>query len=61
MESTGESVQMAARRLRYAWFDSGLKWFGDGEGKWCWGDYYPQSPGLKNGKAEAISVMPAIL
>ena len=45
--------------MRYAWFDSGLKWFGDGEGKWCWGDYYPQSPGLKNGKAEAISVMPA--
>lgn len=45
--------------MRESWFDSGETWFGNGEGKWCWGDYYPQRPGLENGRAEAICVMPA--
>ena len=45
--------------VRQAWFDSAQPWYGDGEGNWCWGDYYPQKPGLKNGKAEQICVMPA--
>ena len=45
--------------MRKTWFDSGQSWFGDGEGRWTWGDYYPQRPGLKNGAVEQISVMPA--
>lgn len=45
--------------MRKAWFDSNQPWYGDGEGNWCWGDYYPQKPGLKNGKAEQICIMPA--
>lgn len=52
--------------IRTTWFAShavknGAEalWFGDGDGKWTWGDYWPQQPGLKNGKAEEISIMPA--
>ncbi len=45
--------------MRKAWFDSNQTWYGNGEGCWCWGDYYPQKPGLKNGRAEQICVMPS--
>ena len=50
--------------MRHCWFDPNneLDWNFkdvDGEGKWVWGDYYPQTPGKKNGKPEEISVMPA--
>ena len=43
--------------FRYAWFDSvgHGAWFGDGAGKWTWGDYYPQAVG----NSEQMSVLPA--
>ncbi len=41
--------------FRYAWFDSVGHggWFGDGVGKWTWGDYYPQA--LANGEQMSVS------
>jgi hypothetical protein len=42
--------------FRHAWFDveEPNGWFGDGNGKWTWGDYYPQAVG--NGEQMSVSV-----
>lgn len=50
--------------MRHCWFDPNNEYDWNfkevnGEGKWVWGDYYPQTPGMKNGRPEEISVMPA--
>lgn len=54
--------------VRTAWFAShGFRspsegdWFvsSGGEGKWTWADYWPQQPGLHDGKPEEISIVPA--
>lgn len=50
--------------MRHCWFDPNNEYDWNfkevnGENKWVWGDYYPQTPGMKNGQPEEISIMPA--
>jgi hypothetical protein len=44
--------------IRHSWFDSRGSWFGNGQDKWTWADYYPQGIGWHDSpsKPEQMSI-----